>query len=363
MKKKLILIFLISIVILPIYGTGQIPEWVKNNVGLWSQNQIDDESFFNALEFLLENNVIQPEYITIGEERIPEWVKNNAGWWSQNQIDDESFVNALEFLLENEIIKLKYYGTQWHTPKISITTSSEIFDVWSYQNDVILEFGNNVSKNIHLKLIEENKELYKDIGVMGEEVNAIVVLPVFTSTAYSENGFYEYYYDRCENCTTVKVLENNYLLFGQASQMGARVLETLGYKTITDIDLDKNPNILEKFDTVILLHNEYVTQSMFDAVINHPHVIYLYPNALYAEIEVDYKKNEITLIRGHGYPESTIGNGFDWEFDNTHPYEYDEKCVNWEFYRIPNGEMLNCYPEKALISNIELLKELKKLVN
>jgi len=363
MKKKLILIFLISIVILPIYGTGQIPEWVKNNAGLWSQNQIDDESFFNALEFLLENNVIQPEYITIGEERIPEWVKNNAGWWSQNQIDDESFVNALEFLLENEIIKLKYYGTQWHTPKISITTSSEIFDVWSYQNDVILEFGNNVSKNIHLKLIEENKELYKDIGVMGEEVNAIVVLPVFTSTAYSENGFYEYYYDRCENCTTVKVLENNYLLFGQASQMGARVLETLGYKTITDIDLDKNPNILEKFDTVILLHNEYVTQSMFDAVINHPHVIYLYPNALYAEIEVDYKKNEITLIRGHGYPESTIGNGFDWEFDNTHPYEYDEKCVNWEFYRIPNGEMLNCYPEKALISNIELLKELKKLVN
>ena len=57
----------------------------------------------------------------------------------------------------------------------------------------------------------------------------------------------------------VKILENNYLLFGQASQMGARVLETLGYKTITDIDLDKNPNILKEFDTVILLHNEYVT--------------------------------------------------------------------------------------------------------
>jgi len=363
MKKKLILVFLISIVILPIYGTEQIPEWVKNNAGLWSQNQIDDESFVNSLEFLLENDVIQPEYITIGEERIPEWVKNNAGWWSQNQIDDESFVNSLEFLFENEIINLKYYETQWLTPKISITTSSEIFDVWSYQNDVILEFGNNVSKNIHLKLIEENKELYKDIGVMGEEINVIVVLPVFTSTAYSENGFYEYYLGNCDNCTTVKVLENNYLLFGQASQMGARVLETLGYKTITDIDLDKNPNILEKFDTVILLHNEYVTQSMFNSIINHPHVIYLYPNALYSEIEVDYIKNEITLIRGHGYPESTIGNGFGWENENTHPYEYDVKCLDWEFYKIFNGEMLNCYPEKVLISNIELLKELKNLVN
>ena len=145
--------------------------------------------FFNALEFLLENDVIQPEYITIGEEKIPEWVKNNALLWSENQIDDETFVNALEFLFENDIIKLKYYGTQWSTPKISVTTSSEIFDVWSYQNDVILEFENKVTKNIHLKLIEENKQLYKDIGVIGEEINAIVILPVFTSTAYSPNGF------------------------------------------------------------------------------------------------------------------------------------------------------------------------------
>ena len=363
MKEKIVLIFLISMVILPIYGIEQIPEWVKNNAKLWSENQIDDESFFNALEFLIENDAIQPKYITIGEERIPEWVKNNAKLWSENQIDDESFFNALEFLIEKDIIELKYYGSQWMTPKVSIATSSEIFDVWSYENDVMLEFEKLVTKDIHLILIEENKQLYKDVGVVDQNVNTIVVLPVFTSTAYSENGFYEYFFDRCENCTTVKILENNYLLFGQASQMGARVLETLGYKTITDIDLDKNPNILKKFDTVILLHNEYVTQSMFNAIVNHPHVIYLYPNALYAEIEVDYKKNEITLIRGHGYPESTIGNGFDWEFDNTHPYEYDEKCLNWEFYRIPNGEMLNCYPEKALISNIELLKELKKLVN
>ena len=103
--------------------------------------------------------------------------------------------------------------------------------------------------------------------------------------------------DKCDDCTTVKIIKNNYLQFHQSSQMGARVLETLGYKTITDINLDKNPNILKKFDTVILLHNEYVTQSMFNSIVNHPHVIYLYPNALYAEIEVDYKKNEITLIQ------------------------------------------------------------------
>ena len=209
--------------------------------------------------------------------------------------------------------------------------------------------------------MEENEQLYKDIAVM--DVNAIVILPVFTSSAYSENGFYEYFFDRCDDCTTVKIVENNYLEFYQGSQIGARVLQILGYKTITDVDFEKNVNILEKFDTVILLHNEYVTQEMFDAIINHPHVIYLYPNSLYAEIEVDYEKNEITLIRGHGFPTKDIDNGFDWEYDNTRPYEFDQKCENWEFYDIPNGKMLNCYPEKILISNIELLKELKNLVS
>ena len=85
---------------------------------------------------------------------------------------------------------------------------------------------------------------------------------------------------------------------------------------------------------IIVLHNEYVSKIMFDALTSHKNVIFLYPNALYAEIDVDITNNEITLIRGHGYPESTIVNGFDWENENTHPYEYDSECNNWEFYKI-----------------------------
>ena len=102
-----------------------------------------------------------------------------------------------------------------------------------------------------------------------------------------------------------------------------------------------------------MLHNEYVTQTMFDAITNHPKVIYLYPNALYAEIEVDYETNLMTLIRGHGYPEPEISNGFDWEFDNTHPYEYDTQCNAMEFYGIDNGWMTNCYPEQVFTNSIE----------
>ena len=82
---------------------------------------------------------------------------------------------------------------------------------------------------------------------------------------------------------------------------------------------------------------------------------------MYAEIDVNYDDATMSLIRGHGYPESTITNGFNWEFDNTHPYEYDEKCSDWEFYRIPNGEMLNCYPEGIIHENFDILLKLKEL--
>ena len=68
MKGKILVIFLISIVILPIYGVEQIPEWVKYNAELWSENQIDDESFLNALKFLI---VFYPLHIQILIPKIP----------------------------------------------------------------------------------------------------------------------------------------------------------------------------------------------------------------------------------------------------------------------------------------------------
>jgi len=79
-----------------------------------------------------------------------------------------------------------------------------------------------------------------------------------------------------------------------------------------------------------------------------------------AEVEFDQEANTVTLIRGHYYPEKQIKNGFDWEYDNTHPYEYDTDCIGWEFYEIPNGRMLNCYPEFLILKSDSLLRMLKE---
>ena len=211
---------------------------------------------------------------------------------------------------------------------------------------------------INFVLKKELKETYQSIGLFEDTQNTVVIIPTFTASAYKESGFYDYYNKSCdEKCLTISIDEK---AIGYTSSNNAvKILKLLQYETITDVDVDKNPKILENYDKVIVLHNEYVTEKEFEAITNHPKVIYLYPNALYAEVKSDYEKNTITLIRGHNYPDESIKNGFDWEYDNS-SLEYETECNDWEFYEISNGWMLNCYPENSLIPNSEeFLKQLK----
>jgi len=94
---------------------------------------------------------------------------------------------------------------------------------------------------------------------------------------------------------------------------------------------------------------------MFDTITNHPKVLYLYPNALYAEVELN-ENESITLIKGYSF--NGKSNGFDWKFDNSQ-MEYDSKCNNWKFYKVNNGVMLNCYPEHIILKDRKLLEFIK----
>ena len=40
-------------------------------------------------------------------ESVPDWVKNTAGWWATDAISEKEFVNAIEFLIENGIINIE----------------------------------------------------------------------------------------------------------------------------------------------------------------------------------------------------------------------------------------------------------------
>ena len=259
-------------------------------------------------------------------------------FFSQNQIE-----NDIDFSDKSEKIKLDL---------------KSIFNIYGLEEDTVIIDGVLYWKNIKFELNPENHKLYEKLNYQFNE-NTIVVFPIFTAAAYSEPGFYTYYRGECnEECLTIEI-QKEYPYAFVSSGNGFQVLRLLGYEIISDIDVDQNPDILKKYDKVILLHNEYVTKKEFNAITSHPNVLYLYPNALFAEVKVDYNNNSLTLHRGHNFPESEISNGFDWEYDNSH-LEYDTNCQDMGFDRIENGWMLNCYPERLIHQSKVLLEMIKE---
>jgi len=245
-------------------------------------------------------------------------------------------------------LSIKKEGPNWK--KLEFPS---IFNV--YTQDVKIQDEKQTPTTIIFELNPENQELYDELGY-DEKKKTIVILPAFTASAYAEPGFYNYYREECDqSCLTIPLKAQ---LVHESSVVGAQTLAMLGYLITTDLHVSQNPEVLNQYDKVIVLHNEYVTKEEFDAITNHPKVIYLYPNALYAEVQLN-SDNTISLIRGHNYPDPEIGNGFDWKFDNSQ-FEYDQDCSSMGFYVIDNGWMLNCYPENAIHTNIDLLKKIKE---
>jgi len=362
----------------------QIPDWIRNIAGWWAIGDISENEFLTGIEYLINNNIILIDFVPCNYEiqnqtispskSVPDWIKNNASWWSDNLIDDTDFINGLQYLIEHKIIKIDNkkilgkvpledikFSSSWAMDKNSLVfAQSAFFEIYGVYGNCAMDGDELVWKSVVLGLNPNKMDIYNEVAVWNDPQKTVVVYPFFTSAAYNEPGFYTYFRGECDSCTTTKFAQPT--IQYTSSGIGHQALTLLGYHSITDVEIDKNPSILQQFDKVIMLHNEYVTRAMFDAITSHPNVLYLYPNALYAEIEVNYMDETITLIRGHNYPEPEIINGFDWEFDNTHPYEYDTKCQILEMYKIKNGWMTTCYPENVFLKKSQQLFDLLKTI-
>ena len=381
-----------------------IPSWIKNVAGWWADNQVTEIEFIEGITYLINNRIIvitdsstpkDTDDSTNTVHVIPAWIKNNAGWWADGDIPDSTFISGLQWLISNKIMqisveRLSFIPIEDVTISRLISTDkhdfthlhSAFFETYVHPDSYIRDTdGTKKWTSPILGLNPYKMDRYNEIALWHDDSqSAVVVYPLFTATAYAHpGGFYDYYAGECDSCTTTTIKEARLLY--TSSGNGIQAFELMGYDIINDIILDKNPDVLERYDKVIMLHNEYVTRTIFDAVTSHPKVIYLYPNALYAEIDVNYIDNTITLIRGHDYPpEDPVSNGFDWEFDNTHPFEYDNECANMELYPIKDPRsnmsippprfanehwMLNCYPDLLFsygdIGAYNLLKAIKDL--
>jgi len=86
-----------------------IPNWIKEVAAFWCDDKIDDASFIEGIQYLIDNGIIIVSASTSGSggtQDIPSWIKNNACWWSNGQISDEDFASGLEFLVSQGIIRV-----------------------------------------------------------------------------------------------------------------------------------------------------------------------------------------------------------------------------------------------------------------
>ena len=295
---------------------------------------------------------------------------------NQNNLEIEKEDLELENILKQKEL-LSKTTEELRDSNVSIIFS-DYFDAFDTSHSIKMNFKNYVNFDVYFTLndfnlckttcnpldgskLVLNESGQKFIDILKPNDNSVVVYPLFTASAYAEPGFYTYFAGACdESCITN--LSFNYTGGTYNSSIHtAQILHAVGYNLITDIDVDQNPEILKNYDKIILLHNEYVTKKMFDAIVDHPNIIFLFPNALYAEIDVNYDDNTMSLIRGHDYPPG-IMNGFNYEIEEKfHKYEYDNTCLDWKFIEFENGYALNCYPEQAIWQNSSLLKALKEL--
>jgi len=88
-------------------STLQIPEWIKNNAGWWSDGLIGDSDFVLGIQWLINEGIMtipETQSGSGGSQEIPSWIKNNAGWWSDGVISDMDFVLGIQWLVENGIM-------------------------------------------------------------------------------------------------------------------------------------------------------------------------------------------------------------------------------------------------------------------
>ena len=108
-----VLVALVAISIIPtvfsdsIRGEFTIPNWVKNTAGWWADGQIDDSAFLQAIEFLINEDIVTVQIPVVESEvveGVPGWVKNTAGWWGEDKIHDVAFVGAIKYLIGQGIM-------------------------------------------------------------------------------------------------------------------------------------------------------------------------------------------------------------------------------------------------------------------
>lgn len=159
--------------------------------------------------------------------------------------------------------------------------------------------------------------------------DTLLIYPTFTEQAYQKNGWYDNPEIKTVSLSTPL---DDRMKYGAGQHVYYQIHTEMDITN--DIVVSRNPDMLKSYDTVVLLHNEYITVSEYNAIMNHSNVIYIFPNSLYRYVEFD-DNDTMTLINETGNPMSLSKTQYTDEFSN---------CLGHSRVEYSNGKGLSCYP-------------------
>jgi N,N-dimethylformamidase beta subunit-like, C-terminal len=218
-------------------------------------------------------------------------------------------------------------------PQIAVSQVNDVYLVWDNNatgnEEIMLQKASPTNINMNSSSsIQQDTELQnittKNVSTKNPKRIALVER-TFTDAAYN-SAFYLFYnikHDKLSNITKYTNLLSSkgtkeYTILPEFEAIVAHLKWLTPQSNITlltDADIHDTSSLFMangtiKYDTILLGHNEYVSQleysNLRQYVANGGILILLDGNVLYAEVKYDEKNQTITLVKGHR-----------WEFDGT----------------------------------------------
>lgn len=159
---------------------SEIPSWIKIIAGAWFNDEIDDATFADAMEFLIENNIIQVENpINMAEPEESEIIINLNEQIEKLRIENDAIEESKD-VLEEEFMKKEsetqaYYEQKIEDMRLQLSENNddkikEILKETDAENEKQKESYRELSTKWD-SLWNEYRRLYGNISEVRENTN------------------------------------------------------------------------------------------------------------------------------------------------------------------------------------------------
>ncbi|MFI5416562.1 MAG: hypothetical protein ACHQW9_00735, partial [Nitrososphaerales archaeon] len=178
------------------FAETKVPYWIIQNLRWWANDKISVTQLESSLLWIGVKEKIKMTLVD-GPTQIPDPIKSDTKKWNFGEISDAEFFNKIKSGLKDGSIKIssKSKFDINNYKEYEFSGYSPLFRTFAYKKDFVIVDGKQTPRDMQFELRSNQTEIYKKL--MTNEKDAVVIVPIFTKSAYEEPGFYTYYRGDC----------------------------------------------------------------------------------------------------------------------------------------------------------------------